>query len=47
MHRLTDKVFAQHGPERRATVPVARERSWARTLELYVAEYSIAGLQFA
>src|ERR1700723_4420876 len=41
-HRLADDVFAQHRPERRASVAPPGKRRRARPLELDVAAYAIA-----
>ena len=41
-HRLADDVFAQDRPERGAAVAPARERRWARSLELDVASDAVS-----
>src|ERR1700729_21481 len=46
-HRLADDVFAQDGPERRASVAPPRKRRWARSLELDVAAHAVAIDHFA
>ena len=42
MHRFADEVLAQHGPERCASVAIARERRPSRALELDVAPHAVA-----
>src|SRR5688572_26041465 len=42
MHRLADEVFAQHGPERRAAIAIAREGCASRALELDVTSHAVA-----
>jgi hypothetical protein len=46
-HRLADDVFAQDGPERRASVAPPGKRRWARPLELDVAAHAVAIDHFA